>query len=141
MEFLSKQMKKLREEMGLKQKDVAEQLSIKTDTYKNYESKRSNPSMDMLICLSKLYGVSISYLLGTELDRGCCIARKTQNSFSVNLRKMREAQNLSARALGNEIGISGRMVSYYEAGEKVPKLERLIEIAQFFQISVDELIN
>lgn len=141
MEFLSKQMQKLREESGLKQKDVAERLSIKTDAYKNYESKRSNPSMDMLICLSKLYNVSISYLLGMEMDKGHCIVQRTQNHFSENLRKMRKGQKLSAREFGNEIGISGRMVSYYEAGEKVPKLERLMQIARFFQVSVDELIN
>ena len=51
-------IKELREEEGLKQTELANMLNIKQNTYSQYETGAREISIDVLIKLSKIYGVS-----------------------------------------------------------------------------------
>ena len=57
-------LKDLREDRDLKQKDIAEYLNIKQNTYSQYENGQRQLPIDVLIKLSKYYGVSTDYILG-----------------------------------------------------------------------------
>ncbi len=57
-------LKDLREDRDLKQKDVAEYLNIRQNTYSQYENGQRQLPIDVLIKLSKYYGVSTDYILG-----------------------------------------------------------------------------
>ena len=56
--------KELREEYGLSQKDIANYLNIKQNTYSQYELGILNYPIDALIKLAKLYNVSLDYMVG-----------------------------------------------------------------------------
>lgn len=62
---------KLRKQMGLTQKEVAERLECSVLAYSRYERSYRNPSVEMLKKMSKLFNVSIDYLVGNvkDLDR------------------------------------------------------------------------
>lgn len=62
--MLSARLKELREELGLTQEEVANKLNISRQAYANWETDRSEPSVEMLINLSKFYNVSVDYLCG-----------------------------------------------------------------------------
>ena len=64
MDELSIRLKQLREEKGLKQKDVASITNVTTSAYGFYEQGKRVPPPEVLIRLSKLFEVSIDYLLG-----------------------------------------------------------------------------
>lgn len=55
--------------------------------------------------------------------------------------KLRKEKGYSQTDLANELGISYKAVSKWETNEAQPKLSRLRDLAQVFNISVDELIN
>lgn len=57
-------IKELREEEGLKQTELANMLNIKQNTYSQYETGAREISIDVLMKLSKIYGVSTDYILG-----------------------------------------------------------------------------
>ena len=57
-------LKDLREDRDLKQKDIAQYLNIKQNTYSQYENGQRQLPIDVLIKLSKYYGVSTDYILG-----------------------------------------------------------------------------
>ncbi len=57
-------LKDLREDADLKQKDLAEYLHIKQNTYSQYENGQRQLPIEVLIKLSKYYGVSTDYILG-----------------------------------------------------------------------------
>lgn len=61
---LIKKLNELKLSLNLKTKDIADLLNIKYDTYWNWESGRSQPPLEYLIKLSKLFNVSTDYLLG-----------------------------------------------------------------------------
>lgn len=55
--------------------------------------------------------------------------------------KLRKEKGYSQTDLANELGVSYKAVSKWETNEAQPKLSRLKDLAQVFNISVDELIN
>lgn len=57
-------LKDLREDSDIKQKDIAEYLHIKQNTYSQYENGQRQLPTDVLIRLAKYYNVSTDYLLG-----------------------------------------------------------------------------
>lgn len=62
-------------------------------------------------------------------------------SFAENLKRLRKEANLTKQDIAIKIGVHTRMIEYYEAGQKVPRLPKLIELADFFQVPMDELLG
>lgn len=54
----------LREDKDLKQRQVADYLNCSQQVYSNYELGQRDIPTDVLISLSKLYNVSVDYILG-----------------------------------------------------------------------------
>ena len=58
----------LRKEQSLSQRAVAKKLYISQGTYNNWENEHTQPSIEQLIALSKLFGVSVDYIIGNSDD-------------------------------------------------------------------------
>ena len=58
--------KKFRLEVGLSQNEVAKRLGIHQSNVSDWENDISRPEYEKLIQLSKIYGVSVSDLLGVD---------------------------------------------------------------------------
>ena len=59
-------LKELREENNISQQEIAKHLSIKQNTYSQYETGKRQLPIDILIKLSKFYNVTTDYILGLE---------------------------------------------------------------------------
>ena len=59
-----KRIRDLREDRDLTQSQVAKMLRCSQQVYSNYELGQRDIPTDVLIQLSKLYNVSVDYLLG-----------------------------------------------------------------------------
>ena len=62
--ILGQRLKELREEKGLTQKQLAEQLGINSVTYLHYEKSQREPPLSLLAEIARFYSVSVDYLLG-----------------------------------------------------------------------------
>ena len=62
-------LKDLREDSDIKQKEIAEYLHIKQNTYSQYENGQRQLPIDVLIKLAKFYNVSTDYILGLSDDK------------------------------------------------------------------------
>ena len=58
-----KNLRAIREDKDLKQKDIAEVLSVSQNTYSQYETGVIPITAEPLIKLAEFYGVSVDYLL------------------------------------------------------------------------------
>ncbi len=58
-----KNLRAIREDRDIRQKDIAQYLNVSQNTYSQYETGASALTAEVLIKLSKYYGVSIDYLL------------------------------------------------------------------------------
>lgn len=59
-------LKELREENNVSQKELAEFLNIKQNTYSQYETNKRQLPIDVLIKLAKFYKVTTDYILELE---------------------------------------------------------------------------
>ena len=64
MNKLSQRLKELRIEHGMTQQYLASLLNIKQQSYTRYEYGTGEPSLDTLINLTQIFGVTADYLLG-----------------------------------------------------------------------------
>lgn len=81
MNTLAKNIRYLRREKSLSQEDIAKKLGYKSyTTIQKWESGDSQPPVSKIEILSKIFNVSVSDLLGTDLEA----AEKEKHNFSNN---------------------------------------------------------
>ena len=64
--MLGQRISELRKALGWSQVDLSKKLGVAKQTVSNWENENIQPSIDMLVRLSKIFGVSTDYLLGLE---------------------------------------------------------------------------
>lgn len=64
-----------------------------------------------------------------------------KHNFAVNIAKLRKSKNLNQIELGKEIHYSSKAVSKWENEETIPDIDTLSEIAEYFDVTVDDLVS
>lgn len=57
------------------------------------------------------------------------------------LKELRKEKNLTQEQLATKLNVSGRTVSRWETGTTMPDISLLCELAEFYQISISEIID
>lgn len=63
------------------------------------------------------------------------------SEFSKAIYKLRLEKKLSQRRAAQELGISQALLSHYENGVRQPKLDFVRKLAQYYEVSADELLG
>lgn len=61
--------------------------------------------------------------------------------FNENLRNLRKEKDLSQDYLAAKLNVSGQTISKWKNGSAMPNLNKLIELAEFFEVSMDTLLG
>lgn len=64
-----------------------------------------------------------------------------QIKIGLFLKQLRKEKELTQEALAEQLRVSGRTVSRWETGSNLPDIGTLVEIAEFYQVSIPEIIN
>lgn len=64
--IFSERLKTLRKEKKLTQKEIAEQIGIKQNSYSDWETGKNEPSLEKLIVLADFFEVSLDWLVGRD---------------------------------------------------------------------------
>lgn len=62
-------------------------------------------------------------------------------SFGRNLERIRKGKKISQAKLGEMLGLTQQMVSSYEKDLSSPNVDVLIKIADYFNVSIDSLVE
>lgn len=65
--MLSDNITKLRMQRSLTQKELAERCGVSITAIKDWESNKHEPKASNLLCLSRIFGVTVDDLLGLDL--------------------------------------------------------------------------
>ncbi|SFU39348.1 helix-turn-helix domain-containing protein [Alicyclobacillus macrosporangiidus] len=57
------------------------------------------------------------------------------------LRTLRKSRNLKRDDVASAIGVTPRVITFYETGDKKPTLDTAIKLADFFDVSLDYLVG
>lgn len=61
------------------------------------------------------------------------------NQIGKRIKELRTQKNMTAEDLGKALGISTSAVNMYECGQRVPRDEIKISIAEFFGVSIETI--
>ena len=61
--------------------------------------------------------------------------------FNEKLIKLRKASGLSQEELGDKLNVARQTISKWELGETTPEMDKLEELSNLFEISIDELVK
>lgn len=64
--------------------------------------------------------------------------KRAMKSFPENLKRLRQAKKMSQAEVGDLVGVTRSAVQQWEKGDTVPALEKLFELARFFDITLAE---
>ncbi len=62
-------------------------------------------------------------------------------SFAENLKNLRKLQNIDQETLGRAINVSSKTISHWETAYTEPSISQLIIIADYFDVSLDDLVD
>lgn len=162
---MNQKIKFLRETLGLTEKEISSFLNISSYKYISFEKKATDIPCDILILLSKIYGISIDFLLNSkfgnqdllsELEKQELIEEKNilerlkqnllqDNNTKITYRSIRKVKNNFQQNIINSINKlvknSGMSLIDFAKYINIDKqnLESMISKKRF--IEVDELID
>ena len=63
------------------------------------------------------------------------------SAFAANLKKIRKNKKVSQKVVAQQLGYGYTAIANYESGRNEPSIDDLIKIADYFDISVDYLLE
>ena len=64
-----------------------------------------------------------------------------KNIFGVRLKELRIEKKLSQRELGKVFNVCNQTISFWETGSREPDLDSLLEVAHYFGVSLEHLLE
>ena len=64
-----------------------------------------------------------------------------QRKIGAFLKELRKEKGITQEQMAEELGVSGRTISRWETGSNMPDIGMLVEIAEFYDVSIPEIIN
>lgn len=129
----------LRVDYDYKQKDIANYLNVKTDTYSKWERQINDMPLQKVNDLSKKYNVSLDYLLGLSNEKNSKISQNNINIpiLQKRLKQLRKSKKLSQKDLSKKLGFPQTTYSNYERGSRLITTQKLLLICKFYNASFD----
>ncbi len=145
-------IRELRKQFNYTQTELAEFCNTTTSNVSGWELNKWEPDNKSLIILANIFNTTVDYLIGREefttnklsestTDIYDNIKLKTTINFSLRLKELREQKGKSQAQLANEIGVSLGCVGMWESTQQVPPAKRLLQLADYFGVTVDYLIG
>lgn len=136
-------MKELREENGIKQKEIAEKMGVTKGSYSMWECGTDTIPLRRLNEFCNLFNVSIDYVVGFS------DTKKYRNSkpdikikiTGENLKKIRNKKGLTQVALANELNINQPTWNRYENSKTLILTVVLVDLAKKYNYSIDKILG
>lgn len=133
--YLADNIKFLRKEKGYQQDEVAKLLGVSAGTLSKYESGFIEPNLSCLLKLAKLYAVSLDDLILKEMT-------PQKPLYIKNLIWLRKSKGMTQDEIAKKFGFKGKSSwSLIEYGEISISVENLIRLADFYEVSLDDLVK
>ena len=120
--------------------ELSIELGINKSTIYSWTSKSNMPKLNNIIAISNYFKCSIEYLLGRtdNLDE---LPAKDCPPFYIQLEKILTSKNLKKTHLRNKKVISRGLAESIFDKHASPCIENVVKIADYLNISVDELVG
>lgn len=117
-----KNLKNLRKELGLSQKQIANILHISQQTYSDYENRKTEPTSETLIAIANYFEVTVDELLGRDEFTPEERAAGFSETRKMDVTPIEEDAVYIVRQIGKRYGEQAQR-DYLTVGENMLKLK------------------
>ena len=136
-------MKEIREEAGLKQKDIAEIMNVTKGSYSMWECGTDTIPLRRLNQICNYFDVSIDYVVGFNNKKKYSNA-KPDIKIKItgeNLKKIRTKKGLTQVAIADALNINQPTWNRYENSKSLILTVVLVELAKKYHYSIDKILG
>lgn len=139
----------LRKQKKLSQSELARRAGLASYTHINHiEAGRRVPSLDLVVHIANVLGVTTDYLLRDTIPIDAPSASTITDQpdvpsppFNEKLLYLRRQEGITQKDLMQQLGLSSQgYISKLESGNKEPSPELVVRIADTFEVSTDFLL-
>ena len=121
-------------------KTLAKHLGVAGPTITRYLNEKRAPSIKNLVLLADYFNCTTDFLLGRE-NENYAKSFKTCPPFSEQFVKLLDHYGYNCLTFANEAKIHQSRVYDWKNDKKVPTIDSIIKIAEFFDCSVDFVLG
>ena len=133
-----------RENMDLKQKDIAEMFGVHFATVSGWETGKDTIPLERLIEYANRFNFSLDYLFGItkQNDTSYLPLEIDLNVIAQNLRKIRKSHNLTQEDVAKRINTSQASYAHYENSVNLIPTTFLYNLTDIYKLfSIDKLLG
>lgn len=131
---------KLRQDRDLTQKQLSQLIGIDETMLASYETGNSEPPISILVKFALFFNVSTDYLLGVQPISKRKPPNINMNTFQGRLKFLRWEKDVTQDDVAIALGTCKQVISNIEIGRNEPSIKRLVELADYFNVSLDWLL-
>jgi transcriptional regulator with XRE-family HTH domain len=149
--LFGEKLRHLRRQHGVTQEELARRLGLRSHTQiTRLERSKNITSSDVVLSIATLFETTSDYLLDDAIaieDVAAMVSMPsnpdtTAHFFGEKLRTLRLQQGLSQKDLMRRLGLASRAyISNLEANRKMPSLDLVAKVANFFGVTTDYLLR
>lgn len=133
--YLAQNLKYLRKRNNESQNDIAKLLFVSQRCISQYENNEIRPDIEKIIFLSKHYNVTLDELILKDL-------RPSESIYIINIRFLRKKHEMTQKGMAALLGYRGKQgYNAIETGKTKPSVEDLEKLADFFGVTLDQLVK
>ena len=96
---------KLRKKYGYSQEELADKLGLSRQAVSKWERAEASPDTDNLICLAKIYGVSLDELLATDEDVDTIVKEQVKQDAKEETKEEPKSESKHDRVIIDDTGV------------------------------------
>lgn len=131
---LGRNLKFLRESKGMTQEQLATEFEVSQKTISSWEIGRREPGLYHLCRMKQFFDVDLYELIYGQITPPIPM-------YAINIMRLRQRHGMTQKDMANLLKVTDSAVSKYESGKIEPTLSQIMVIADFFGVTMDQLVK
>jgi len=133
--YLAQNLRYLREQKGLSQREFSEILGLSSSAVTMWEREQRKPDIEMIVRLSEYFDVTLDELVLKELKPPLPL-------YALNIKYLRKKKEITQEDMAVFLGFSGKSsLCAVETGKIGISIENLEKLADFFGVTLDQMVK
>lgn len=133
--YLAQNLRYLREQKGLSQREFSEIFGLSSSAVTMWEREQRKPDIEMIVRLSEYFDVTLDELVLKELKPPLPL-------YALNIKYLRKKKEITQEDMAVFLGFSGKSsLCAVETGKIGISIENLEKLADFFGVTLDQMVK
>ena len=133
--YLAGNLKFLREQIGKTQQELANLFGVEQKTMSSWECGSRTPGIEIIVKLARYHGVSLDDLVLRDMKPAMPV-------YVLNLMYLRKKHGMTQQDISELLGYRGKQgYNAIETGKAKPTIDILEKLADFFGVTMDQIVK